>query len=236
MNGTTSSLEQISNLPRLITNDNCQVVICPPATLLTKAKDIVRNSIISIGSQNCHQERFGAYTGEISPHMLVDLGVTSVIIGHSERRENYYETNKLIQKKAKACHELQLQTIICIGETYIQKDSGKTFDVLKKQVDQALPDTTNHENTIIAYEPIWAIGTGKTPSLKDIEQVHKTLRNFIAEIKSHRIASRIRIIYGGSVNLDNCSEILNINDVDGVLVGGASLLASSLSAIINASN
>jgi triosephosphate isomerase len=233
MNGTVSSLEQIRQLRDLIKNDTCEVIVCPPTTLISQAIDIVKNSAISIGSQNCHEKNSGAYTGEVSPEMLVDLGVQVVILGHSERRENNFETSKLVQNKAKVSHKLQLTTIICIGETEAQKNNGNTINVIKEQLDHSLPKTTNDKNTIIAYEPIWAIGSGKTPSADDIKQVHKTLRTHLERITTSEIATKVRILYGGSVNSDNCYEILNIEDVDGALVGGASLSAIGFSSIIN---
>ena len=233
MNGTVSSLDQIRQLRDLIKNDTFEVIVCPPTTLLSQAIDIVKNSAVAIGSQNCHEKNSGAYTGEVSPGMLVDLGVQVVILGHSERRENNFETSKLIQDKAKASHKSQLTTIICIGETEKQKNNGHTINVIKEQLDHSLPKTTNAENTIIAYEPIWAIGSGKTLRADDIKQVHKTLRTHIKKITTSEIAAKMRILYGGSVNPDNCYEILNIEDVDGALVGGAALSAISFSSIIN---
>ena len=236
MNCSVSSLEQIRQLCDLIENDTCDVIVCPPTTLLSQAIDIAKDSTITIGSQNCHEKESGAYTGEISPAMLTDLGVKVVILGHSERRENNFETSELVRNKAKAAHKSQLTTLICIGETEEQKNNGHTVDVIKEQLNHSLPMTTNEENTIIAYEPIWAIGSGKTPSADDIKQVHKILRTHINKIITSEIATKMRILYGGSVNSDNCYEILNIEDVDGALVGGASLSAISFSSIINSTS
>lgn len=235
MNGTISSLIQIRKLSNLITNKHCEVIVCPPATLLTMAINIIRDKQIKVGSQNCHENNSGAHTGEISPKMLADIGVETVILGHSERRQNNFETSELVKEKANAAHEVNIATIICIGETDTQKNNGQTVDVIKQQLSLSLPISSNHENTIIAYEPIWAIGSGKTPSANDIRDVHKILRNHIASIKTDSLASKIRIVYGGSVNAENCADILNIDNVDGALVGGASLLANSFSAIINLS-
>jgi triosephosphate isomerase len=232
MNGTLDSLGQISQLSISIVNRTCEVVICPPATLLAKAVDITNNCQIKIGAQNCHLKNSGAFTGEISPYMLADLGVKLVILGHSERRENNFESSSEIQDKAKAAHLLNLTTIICIGETEEQKNSKQTIDVIKKQLSQSLPTTATHENTIIAYEPIWAIGSGKTPRLEDISQVHKTLRSHITNIRTSSMAMKMRIIYGGSVSEENCFEILQTKDIDGALVGGASLKAANFEAII----
>lgn len=233
MNGTLESLGQISQICTSIANNNCEVVICPPATLLAKAVHITNNCKIEIGAQNCHIRNSGAFTGEISPHMLADLGVKLVILGHSERRENNFESSREIQNKAKAAHLSNLTTIICVGETEAQKNAQQTIDVIREQLSQSLPTTATPENTIIAYEPIWAIGSGKIPRLEDIRQVHKTLRNHITDIRTSSMAMKIRIIYGGSVNEENCFEILQTKDVDGALVGGASLKATNLKAIIN---
>jgi triosephosphate isomerase len=236
MNGTISSLEQISQLPNLITKNNCEVIICPPSTLLMSAISVVKNTSIEIGSQNCHEKNSGAYTGEIAPKMLAEIGVTVGIVGHSERREYHYETNELVQRKAKALHQINLKSIICIGETEAQKKNGETIAVIKSQLSQSLPITANDQNTIIAYEPIWAIGSGETPTIGDIREVHRILRNYVAEITNDDMAAKIRIVYGGSVNTENCSEILRVENVDGALVGGASLLSSSFSTIINSSS
>ena len=235
MNGTYSSLDQIKRLPNLIAKSSCEVVICPPSTLLKDAITILKETKIEIGSQNCHYKNSGAFTGEISPQMLVDLGVKSVILGHSERRENNFETSGLIQKKAKTAHQAGLTTIICLGETYTHKNNGETDEVVTEQLCLSLPNTANSENTIIAYEPIWAIGTGKIPTTNEIQEVHEVLRRHISDITTAALALKIRIIYGGSVNTENCSKILKIENVDGALVGGASLLADSFSTIINSS-
>ena len=236
MNGTVSSLDQIRQLCGLIKIDTVEVIVCPPTTLLSQAIDIVKNSAITIGSQNCHEKNSGAYTGEVSPEMLADLGVQVVILGHSERRENNFETSELVQNKAKSAHKSQLTTIICIGETEAQKNNGHTINVIKEQLDQSLPKSANEENTIIAYEPIWAIGSGKTPSSDDIKQVHKTLRTHIEKITTSEIATKMRILYGGSVDSENCYEILRIEEVDGALIGGASLSAFVFSSIINSTS
>ena len=233
MNGTISSLEQISILNTLIKNDTCEVIVCPPTTLITEAIKTAKGGPIKIGSQNCHEKGSGAYTGEVSPTMLFDLGVEFVILGHSERRLNNYETSEVVQKRAKAAHQTNLITIICIGESEAQKDSGQTMNVVREQLTQSLPSTANHLNTVIAYEPIWAIGSGKTAKIDDIKQVHNTLRNHVAVMQTSSMASKIRIIYGGSVNSENCFEILHTEDVDGALVGGASLIAKNFSTIIN---
>ena len=233
MNGTLSSLEQIKKLSKLISNKTYKVIVCPPATLLTEAINITIDTQLEIGSQNCHDENSGPFTGEISAQMLYDIGVKLVILGHSERRQNNYENNELVKKKAESAHQSNLTVIICIGENDTQKNNGQAVEVLKEQLSLSLPLTANNENTIIAYEPVWAIGSRKTPSVTEIKEVHKILRHHISKTKTGNDVSKMRIIYGGSVNSDNCSEILNIENVDGALVGGASLTAESFSKIIN---
>ena len=236
MNGTVSSLEQIHLLKTLINEDLCEVIVCPPTTLLRDCLKIVEGCRIKIGSQNCHHQEFGAHTGEISPHMLRDLGVTHVIVGHSERRIDGFETNELVQKKALAAHRCDLNTIICIGESLLQKKEGQASGIIKKQLSHSLPVTANNKNTIIAYEPIWAIGSGLTPSFDEIQAVHTIIRDHVGEIKTENVASKIKIVYGGSVNVNNCNNIINIKNVDGALVGGASLMASDFSRIINSTD
>ena len=165
--------------------------------------------------------------------MLKDLGVDFVILGHSERRAAHFETDKLVNNKAETAHQYNLTTIICVGETKHERTSGLTAKIITKQINESLPITASENNTVIAYEPIWAIGTGKTPSIDEISEVHSILRTQIKNLKSHSAASKMRILYGGSVNTKNCSEIFRIEGVDGALVGGASLLASDFSQIVN---
>ena len=233
MNGNISSLKEIDFLKGLIKPGSCLVVLCPPTTLLIEAVKIVRNTNIQIGAQNCNQNLTGAHTGEISAQMLKDLGVNIVILGHSERRSNHFETNTSVSNKAKIAHQFGLTTIICVGETEQEKVSGLTAKIIKKQINGSLPNTANEDNTVIAYEPIWAIGTGKTPTINEISEVHSIVRTEIEYLTSPSKASKLRILYGGSVNTQNSSEILCIPGVDGALVGGASLLASDFSQIIN---
>ncbi len=232
MNGKIGSIQEINSLAKEFNENTDEIVICPPSHLLIEAVRACSGSQIKIGAQNCHHEISGAFTGEISAEMLKDLGVEMVILGHSERRINNYESNDLIRKKAAAAHQCDLKTIICVGESETQKSAGQTSEVIKKQVSESLPNSTNETNTVVAYEPIWAIGTGNIPISREISTVHSILRGQIELMKSETIASAIRILYGGSVNEKNCSEILTILGVDGALVGGASLSASNFSQII----
>ena len=234
MNGTLASLKQMEILKSTLRSVQCEVLICPPATLLTESLKIVKGSQIDIGAQNCHYKAAGAYTGEISAGMLSDLGVKTVILGHSERRSNHNESSALINQKSTISHKHDVRTIICVGETEDERSNGFTQQIVSEQLTKSLPASASDVNTIIAYEPIWAIGTGKIPSLKEIFDVHKILRGQLEILLEQHLAKRIRIVYGGSVNNQNCSEIFSIEGVDGALVGGASLLASEFSNIVKA--
>ncbi|MEE2774854.1 MAG: triose-phosphate isomerase [Pseudomonadota bacterium] len=232
MNGDTQSLEMIKKISKLDFHNNCDVAICPPATLLMEAVRKTSESPLMIGAQDCHHLEKGAYTGEISAKMLQDLGVKIVILGHSERRLHCHETNQLIRRKATAAHKSNILPVICIGESETEKESGLTEAVVIEQIADSMPDTSNHLNTVIAYEPIWAIGTGKTPSLEEIYRVHTAIRNHVRKNNGEDIARQIRILYGGSVKSDNSKEIFEIADVDGALVGGASLNSEEFSSIV----
>lgn len=234
MNGVLASLDEIKAIRDSNKNVYCDVVICPPTTLLMEAKRIVRDSFINIGAQNCHHNNSGAHTGEVSSSMLADIGINTVILGHSERRTNNFETTALINKKIQASHSSNLTTIVCVGESELDRTNGQTKQIIQDQVMDSLPLSANEINTVIAYEPIWAIGTGKVPSAIEIMEIHKFIRSLIKKITNQSTAKKMRILYGGSVSTKNCSELLNLTDVDGALVGGASLLASDFNRIISA--
>lgn len=204
---------------------NCDFLVCPPFTLLGLAKKALRGSKVALGAQDVHFKLKGAHTGDISPLMLKDVGCKYVIVGHSERRHDHGESNELICKKALAAHENGLISIICIGETDEERVAGKTIDVCTKQILGSVPEKSTYSNTIIAYEPVWAIGTGKTPSAAEVEEVHAAVRKVLAKKLSKAQAAKMRILYGGSVKPANAKEFLNLEDVDGALVGGASLKA-----------
>ena len=182
----------------------------------------LRDTDIKVGAQNVFYENKGAYTGEVSPVMLKDLNVDYVIIGHSERRKYFHETDEIINLKIKATMSENLNVIFCIGETLEERESEKTFDVLKKQIEKGLENIEKYNSLVLAYEPVWAIGTGKVASEFQIEEAHAFIRNRLKDIYSDK-ADRIRILYGGSVSPENIHPIMNIANVDGVLVGGASL-------------
>jgi triosephosphate isomerase len=206
----------------------CEVLVCPPATLLFEIGRVLEGSPILLGAQDCGEGRFGAQTGDISAAMLKDAGCSYVILGHSERRIGRGETDALVRRKAKAAIAAGLSALICVGETEAERDQGLTFDVLARQVDASLPEAAN--DVVIAYEPVWAIGTGHTPSSGDIAASHRQIRAVLA--RRGIAAAGLRILYGGSVNAANAPEILSIPEVDGALVGGASLKAGEFWTIV----
>ena len=185
----------------------------------------------ALGAQDAHFAVKGAHTGDISPAMLTDIGCTYVILGHSERRADHFETSELVAQKAAAAYENGLKTIICIGETEKQRDEGKTIEVCAEQIMGSVPENADAANTVIAYEPVWAIGTGKTPTPEDVEEVHAAVRKVLAKKLGKGVANKMRILYGGSVKPSNAKEFLSLPDVDGALIGGASLKAQDFLAI-----
>lgn len=214
------------------TNDfKCDFLICPPFTILGAVKKCLRGTKIALGAQDVHFAEKGAHTGDISPLMIKDLGCTYTIVGHSERRVDHFETDETVNKKAAAAHAAGLNAVICIGETGEQRDAGKTIKVCESQIKGSVPDDSTAKNTIIAYEPIWAIGTGKTPTAADVEEVHAAIRKALAKKLGKSIADKMRILYGGSVKPNNAAELLSLPDVDGALVGGASLKAQDFTDI-----
>ena len=210
---------------------DCDFLICPPFTLLSAVKKCLRGSKIALGAQDVHFAEKGAHTGDISPLMLTDLGCGWTLIGHSERRVDHFESNELIKQKAVAAHKAGLNTVICIGETDKERESGKTIKVCQDEINGSVPEDATAKNTVIAYEPIWAIGTGKTPTAADVEEVHAAIRAALAKKLGKATAGRMRILYGGSVKPNNAAELLKLPDVDGALIGGASLKADDFVAI-----
>ena len=231
MNGTSKNLSEIKKISDEFARSEAEIIVCPPYTLLSAAKEVAK--YINIGAQNIHSESSGAFTGEISAEMLVDLGVTHSIIGHSERRTEHNETNQIIAFKVKTSLEQNLQTIICIGESELQKKENKTLAVLRQQLFESIQGCMNLRKIIIAYEPIWAIGTGLTPEANEISKVHESIRENLTELCGSK-ASDIPILYGGSVNGSNAFEIFNVPNVNGALVGGASLSFDKFAPIIRA--
>ena len=231
MNGKLENLLEIKKISNEFARSKIEIIICPPFTLLSAASEIAKN--VYLGAQNLHPESEGAFTGEISADMLVDLGVKYSIIGHSERRNEHNETNEIVARKVKISLEKKLQTIICIGETELQRKENSTLEILEQQLLESLANNTNSEKLIVAYEPIWAIGTGLIPEVSEISKIHDFLRVKLVELYGSN-ASTIPLLYGGSVNGSNASEIFNVNNVNGALVGGASLSFEKFAPIIRA--
>ena len=227
MNGLAAELAQIEALARGLGTPTCDVLICPPATLIARAAVAAKGTPIAIGGQDCHAETSGAFTGDVSAEMLRDAGASAVIVGHSERRQYHGETDAMVAAKAQAAWRAGLIAVICVGETESQRDAGKAYVVCKSQLAGSVPPGATAGNTAIAYEPVWAIGTGKTATTPDIAQMH-------AHIKAC-LAAPLRVLYGGSVKPSNAAEILGLADVGGALVGGASLKASDFLTIVSAS-
>jgi triosephosphate isomerase len=200
------------------------LMVCPPATLLMTFAHVALGSKVAIGAQDCHPKPSGAFTGDISAEMLADAGATAVIVGHSERRTLHHETDELVQAKAKAAHRAGLTAIVCLGETREQREAGDTVAVVQRQFAGSLPQAATAANLILAYEPVWAIGTGLTPTVQDIAEVHAEIRRQLATRYGTEGRS-IRILYGGSVKPSNARELMTVANVDGALVGGASLQA-----------
>jgi len=235
MNGTTAALRE----PRLLAGMlrdvklKCDVMICPPATLIRRAKSVMKGSKVKLGGQDCHAAVSGAHTGDISAEMLKDAGATSVIVGHSERRTNHKETDAMVAAKAVAAHRAGLTAIICIGETLDERKGGKTLDVLTTQIKGSVPQGSTAGNTVVAYEPVWAIGTGLTPTTKEVEEAHAHIRAELGKAMGGEGAAT-RILYGGSVKPSNAVELMGVANVNGALVGGASLKAVDFIGIIKA--
>jgi triosephosphate isomerase len=206
------------------------LLICPPATLLFTSAAIVIGSKVAIGAQDCHPEASGAHTGDLSAEMLADAGATAIIVGHSERRTDHHETDAQVRAKAEAAWRAGLVAIVCVGETQAERDAGKTLDVVGQQLAGSVPDSATAANLVVAYEPVWAIGTGRTPTTRDVEEVHKLIRDRLKDRFSGEGAS-VRILYGGSVKPSNAAELMAVANVDGALVGGASLKAVDFLAI-----
>lgn len=234
MNGIGAALDELNALIALHPDPVVDLLICPPATLLNQSAQLAADSPLDIGGQDCHTETQGAHTGDISGPMLADAGATHVILGHSERRENHDETSELTREKAKTAQSAGLTTIICLGESLAQREAENTLDIIAGQLSLSVPDASTAENTVIAYEPIWAIGTGLTPSVEQIDEVHDFIRTRLIARFGADIGNGIRLLYGGSVKPDNAAEIFATDNVDGALVGGASLKASDFSPIITA--
>ncbi|MBE7731626.1 triose-phosphate isomerase [Devosia faecipullorum] len=237
MNGLTHSLEELAELARLLTAGaapRAVVAICPPATLLAIVAAQGASSGILAGGQDCHMAASGAHTGDISAGMIADTGAQFVIVGHSERRADHNETDDVVRAKAEAAIGAGLKPIICVGETEAQRDAGEAESVVAAQLAGSIPDAAEQHEVVIAYEPVWAIGTGRTPTLEDIAAMHASIRSRLEGRFGADHAATIRILYGGSMKPQNARDILAIENVNGGLVGGASLLAKDFYTIISA--
>jgi triosephosphate isomerase len=235
MNGLSADLAELEALKQGLAVDPaaCDVLVCPPASLIARAAWAVKGAF-ALGGQDCHTEESGAFTGDLSAEMLKDAGASAVIVGHSERRQYHGERDQDVAAKARAAWRAGLIAIICIGETEDQRDAGQAHHICGGQVKASVPPEANAENTAIAYEPIWAIGTGKTPGDDDIVAMHAHIRNCtVGHLGA--MGHKLRILYGGSVKPSNAKAILSLDDVNGALVGGASLKARDFLAIIAAS-
>jgi triosephosphate isomerase len=232
MNGLAASASELS---RMIDGasalaDKADLMVCPPATLISAFVGVARGSGIMIGGQDCHAKASGAHTGDIAAEMLKDAGAVAVIVGHSERRTDYAETDAQVKAKAIAAHRTGLAAIVCVGEQRPEREGGKTLDVIGRQLDGSLPDAATAANLVVAYEPVWAIGTGLTPTPKDVAEAHAFIRKRLAA-RHGGAGSGMRILYGGSVKPDNAAELMAVAEVNGALVGGASLKAADFLAI-----
>ncbi len=237
MHKTCSEAEMTAGELVRLTADikDVDIMIAPPYIALPAVSRIVANTHVSLGAQNLFWEKAGAYTGEISPPMLVSVGCSYVIIGHSERRQYFSETDESVNKKIRAAAEHGLIPVFCVGETEKERDAEETFSVLDKQIQKGLKGLFLNDmaELIIAYEPVWAIGTGKTATREQAQEVHRFLRNLLKERYDEPFAEGVRILYGGSVKPGNIKELMDMPDVDGALVGGASLDAETFSAIVH---
>ncbi|MEO1549914.1 MAG: triose-phosphate isomerase [Pseudomonadota bacterium] len=234
MNGGPGSLVDLRALCDAHPNPDCDVLICPPAPLI--AGFVQAGLSLNFGAQDCHPDDSGAHTGDTSAAVLAEVGAVAVIVGHSERRADHAESSALVAAKAQAAWRAGLSAIICIGETLDDRDAGRTLEVVAAQLAHSVPNGATATNTVIAYEPVWAIGTGRTPSLDDIAQVHGAIRADLATRFGQSAAAGLRVLYGGSVKPGNAAEIFGLEDVDGGLVGGASLQAEDFGPIIAAAS
>ncbi len=211
----------------------CELLVCPPATLLLPVGEALSGSAVALGGQDCHAAASGAHTGDISARMLADAGCRYVIVGHSERRGDHSETSGQVRGKAAAALAAGLTPIVCVGETAQEREAGRTLAVIEGQVRDSLPESAEDRLPVIAYEPVWAIGTGKVATVGDVAEVHARIRALLVEILGAGSGGELRILYGGSVKPDNAAELLAVANVDGALVGGASLKADDFLAIAN---
>lgn len=236
MNGLAASAAELDAIVANAGAAPVDLLVCPPFTLIAAFAARAAGTSAAVGAQDCHAKPSGAHTGDIAAEMLVDAGATAVIVGHSERRADHHESDAVVRAKAEAARRAGLLAIICVGETEAERDAGDTLAVIGGSLEGSIPEGAAPETTVIAYEPVWAIGTGRTPTVEQIEEVHRFIRARIAERFGAETAAAVRILYGGSVKPDNAAEIFSVPDVDGALVGGASLKAADFLAIAAAAS
>ncbi len=234
MNGLGASMSELDAMIAGTQESGCDVLVCPPATLIAKFAWRAGDRAVAIGGQDCHPAPSGAHTGDVAAEMLADAGASHVIVGHSERRADHGEDDALVRAKAEAAHRAGLIAIVCVGETEAERDGGRALDVVARQLAGSVPDAATAANTVVAYEPVWAIGTGRTPSTGDIGEMHGHMRALLTRRFGEAIGGSVRLLYGGSVKPGNASEIFAVPNVDGALVGGASLKAADFLGIIAA--
>ncbi len=234
MNGTAAALAEIEALIAAHPAPAADILVCPPATLIHRAAKLAGGSAVAIGGQDCHAEASGAHTGDISAEMLRDAGASHVILGHSERRADHGERDEDVRAKARRAMESGLIAVICVGESLAEREAANTLDIIGGQLSGSVPDMATGENLVIAYEPIWAIGTGRVPTTDQIGEVHGFIRARLERRFGAGVGRSVRLLYGGSVKPGNAAGIFAVPDVDGALVGGASLKAEDFSPIIAA--
>ena len=237
MNGSRASLDELALMSTGFTpalRQKLDIMICPPATLVLAASQRAVGTGIAIGGQDCHANDAGAHTGDLSAGMLFDAGATAVIVGHSERRADHGESDATVRAKAEAARRNALIAIVCVGETRADREAGKTLAVVRRQLKGSIPDHMTSRDLVVAYEPVWAIGTGLTPTAGDVAEVHAMIRQDLRRIVGKEEAEKVRILYGGSVKPSNVKELMSVPNVNGALVGGASLKALDLLGIVAA--
>jgi triosephosphate isomerase (TIM) len=237
MNGLRSSVQVLCEIAAGVTpglRARVDLLVCPPATLVHAFAVAAVGSPVAIGGQDCHARESGAFTGDLSAEMLADAGARFIIVGHSERRQYHREADAVVHAKAVAAHRAGLTAIVCIGETREEREAGRTLAVVRRQLRGSVPKGSTAANLVIAYEPVWAIGTGLTPTAADVAEVHALIRQDLRRLVGRDEQPRVRILYGGSVKPSNAAELLAVPNVDGALVGGASLIAADFLGIAGA--
>lgn len=234
MHGGSAELAEVAALVDTHPAPDCEMLICPPTTLLSRMADAAQGSALMVGGQDCHAAAKGAHTGDIAANMLADAGASHVILGHSERRADHGESNELVRDKTSAAWEAGLVAVVCVGETLTEREAATTLDVVGTQMAGSIPDAATGANLVVAYEPVWAIGTGLTPTPEQIGEVHAHMRGLLETRFGAEAGRSMRLLYGGSVKPSNAEEIFAVGDVDGALVGGASLKAADFGPIVAA--